>query len=105
VPPAAAQAVVDHPAGSRHHHLTDGVVLSTVPDGRTGRSAIEVELTRKTRSRVEDILRGLLARYDDVIYFAVPATAGTVRAATEAMGAGERVRVRPYPQEALAAVA
>lgn len=64
-----------------------------------------MELTRKTRGRVEEILRGLLARHDDVIYFAVPAAAGIVRAAAEAVGAAGRVRVRPYPPEALAGVA
>lgn len=73
--------------------------------GRTWRSAIEVELTRKNKGRVEEILRGLLARYDDVIYFAVPAAAGIVTAAASAIGVAERVRVRPYPPESLAAVA
>lgn len=79
--------------------------MSAGPDGRVGRSAIEVELTPKPRGRVEAILRGLLARHDDVIYFAVPTAAGTLKAAAEALLAGERVRVRPYPPEALAAVA
>jgi hypothetical protein len=96
---------LDHPAGGRRDHLADGVVISTGPDGRTGSSAIEVELTRKTRGRVEDILRGLLARHDDVIYFAVPTATPTVTAAAQAIGGAGRVRVRPYPPEALAAVA
>lgn len=96
---------LDQPAGGRRDHLADGVVLSTAPDGRPGRSAIEVELTRKTKGRVEQILRGLLARYDDVIYFAVPSAAGTVAAAAQVVGAAERVRVRSYPPETLAAVA
>ena len=96
---------LDQPAGGRRDHLADAVVLSTGPDGRNGRSAIEVELTRKTKGRVEEILRGLLVRHVDVIYFAVPTAAGTVRAATEAVAAGERVRIRSYPPEALAAVA
>jgi|SRR5581483_5830849 len=96
---------LDHPAGGRRDHLPDGVITSTDGTGRVWRSAIEVELTRKTRGRVEDILRGLLSRYDDVIYFAVPTAAGTVTAAAQGVGAKERVRVRPYPPEALAAVA
>jgi hypothetical protein len=96
---------LDQPAAGRRDHLADGVVVSTAPDGRVGRSAIEVELTRKTKGRVEEILRGLLARHDDVIYFAVPTAAGVVTAAAQSVGAAERVRVRPYPPEALAAVA
>ncbi len=96
---------LDHPAGGRRDHLPDGVITSTDDTGRTWRSAIEVELTRKTRGRVEEILRGLLARHDDVVYFAVPAAAGTVAAAAQAIAASERVRVRPFPPEALAAVA
>jgi hypothetical protein len=47
----------------------------------------------------------LLVRHDDVIYFAVPTAAPTVRAAADAVGAAGRVRIRPYPPEALAAVA
>jgi hypothetical protein len=96
---------LDHPAGGRRDHLPDGVITSTDPNGRTWGSAVEVELTRKTRGRVEDILRGLLTRHDDVIYFAVPAAAAIVTAAAQAIGATGRVRVRPYPPEALAAVA
>ena len=96
---------LDQPAGGRRDHLADGVVVSTGQDGRVGRSAIEVELTRKTKGRVEEILRGLLARYDDVIYFAVPTAAGTVRTAAESVRAADRVRVRPYPPETLATVA
>lgn len=42
-----------------------------------------------------------------MIYFAASETAPVVRAAVEAVAAGERVRIRPYPvlEEALAAVA
>jgi hypothetical protein len=96
---------LDEPAGGRRDHLADGVVLSTAPDGREGRSAIEVELTRKSKGRVEEILRGLLARYDDVIYFAAPGAAGIVSDAAQSVRAADRVRVRPYPPESLAALA
>lgn len=96
---------LDHPNGGRRDHLPDGLITSTDATGRTWRSAIEVELTRKARPRVEEILRGLLARYDDVIYFAVPSAASTVTAAAATVGAGPRVRVRSYPPDQLAAVA
>jgi hypothetical protein len=42
---------------------------------------------------------------DDVTYFVVPSAAGTVQAAAQAVMATERVRVWPYPPEALRAVA
>ncbi|MEW6155182.1 MAG: hypothetical protein AB1673_14535 [Actinomycetota bacterium] len=96
---------LDHPAGGRRDHLPDGVITSTDQTGRVWRTAVEVELTRKSKGRVQEILRGLLGRYDDVIYFAVPAAAGIVTTAAEGVGAAGRVRVRPYPPEALLAAA
>jgi hypothetical protein len=54
--------------GYRPLHLTDGVVLSTDSGGNTWRTAVEVELTRKTEARVAGILRQLLKTYDDVVY-------------------------------------
>lgn len=88
-------------------HCPDALITSTDPTGRTWRSAVEVELTRKHRPRVEQILRSVLDRYDDVIYFAAPHATPVVGAAAETIGAAGRVRIRPYPvpEEALAAVA
>jgi hypothetical protein len=58
--------------GGRPLHLPDGVVLSTDSNGKTWRTALEVELTRKTEVRVAAILRQLLKTYDDVVYRAAP---------------------------------
>ena len=93
--------------GGRPLHLPDGVVLSTDAGGRTWRTAIEVELTRKTELRVAAILRQLLAQYDDVVYRATPSAATVVeRAASELRGdAPQRVHVRSYPPRTLAEVA
>jgi hypothetical protein len=55
-------------AGGPKSHLPDGVVLSTDKTGKQWRTAVEVELTRKTEARVAAILRHLLAGYDDVVY-------------------------------------
>jgi hypothetical protein len=63
--------------GGRPLHLPDGVVLSSDGSGRQWRTAVEVELTRKTEARVSAILRLLLVTYDDVVYRAAPG-AGTV---------------------------
>jgi hypothetical protein len=88
-------------------HCPDALIASTDDTGRVWRSAVEVELTRKHRPRVEQIIKGSLDRFDDVIYFAAAEAAPVVRAAVEAVAAGERVRIRPYPvpEEALATVA
>jgi hypothetical protein len=51
--------------GGRPLHLPDGVVVSIDDRGKAWRTAVEVELTRKTELRVSGILRQLLARYDD----------------------------------------
>ena len=75
--------------------------------GRTWRTAVEVELTRKTEARVAAILKQLLKTYDDVVYRAAPGAATVVQRAAAALpgGGGARVHVRPYPPPALAAVA
>jgi hypothetical protein len=67
--------------GGRSLHLPDGVVLSTDSGGKTWRTAVEVELTRKTEARVAAILRQLLATYDDVVYRAAPGAATVVKRA------------------------
>ena len=93
--------------GGRPLHLPDGVVLSTDETGKTWRTAIEVELTRKTEARVAAILRQLLKSYDDVVYKAAPGAATVVQRAAAALpdGGAERVIIRPYPPPALAEVA
>jgi hypothetical protein len=92
--------------GGRPLHLPDGVVLSTDEGGRRWRTAVEVELTRKTEARVSAILRQLLSTYDDVVYRAAPGAATVVtRAAAGLDRGGDRIFVKPYPPPALAAVA
>jgi DNA-binding transcriptional ArsR family regulator len=65
-------------------HLPDGVAIT---DGR--KVAIEVELTLKSRRRINAILDDLTTRYDAVLYFCAPSThrqltelAGTSRCPT-----------------------
>ena len=92
--------------GGRPLHLPDGVVLSTDEQGRQWRTAIEVELTRKTEARVAAILRLLLAGYDDVVYRAAPGAATVVKRAAAGLDRGaDRIFVKPYPPPALAVVA
>lgn len=93
-------------AGGPKAHLPDGVVLSTDSSGKQWRTAVEVELTRKTEAGVSAILRQLLKTYDDVVYRAAPGAATVVQrtaALSDGGGAG-RVHVRPYPPPALDAV-
>ena len=94
-------------AAGRALHLADGVVVSVDEAGRRWRTAVEVELTRKTEARVAAILRHLLATFDDVVYRAVPSAAAVVERATASLpGDGpDRVRIRSYPPPGLAAVA
>jgi hypothetical protein len=66
-------------------HLPDGVVLSTDESGKTWRTAVEVELTRKTEARVAAILGQLLKTYDDVVYKAAPGAATVVQRAAVAL--------------------
>lgn len=77
--------------GGRPLHLPDGVVVSTDAKGKTWRTALEVELTRKTEARVAGILRHLLAAYDDVVYRAVSSAAGVVERAAAGIDGGGRV--------------
>ena len=82
------------------------MVLSTDDPGKTWRTAVEVELTRKTEARVVAILRHLLAGYDDVVYRVAPSAETVVRRAVRGLAHGaERIIVRPYPPESLADVA
>ena len=92
--------------GGRPLHLPDGVVISTDDRGKQWRTAVEVELTRKTEARVSAILRHLLAGYDDVVYRAAPGAATVVKRAAAGLDRGaDRIFVKPYPPPALAAVA
>jgi hypothetical protein len=92
--------------GGRPLHLPDGVVISSDDRRREWRTAVEVELTRKTEARVVAILRHLLATYDDVVYRVHPSALTVVTRSVAALKSGsERVMVRPYPPPTLAAVA
>jgi hypothetical protein len=92
--------------GGQPLHLPDGVVISTDRSGRQWRTAVEVELTRKTEARVVAILRHLLARYDDVVYRVHPSALTVVRRSAAALPDGsERIMIRPYPPPTLAEVA
>jgi hypothetical protein len=90
--------------GGRPLHLPDGVVISTDGKGRRWRTAVEVELTRKTEARTRAILRRLLADYDDVVYHATPGAAAVIERAAAGIDGGQRVFIRPYPPLALTAL-
>ena len=92
--------------GGRPLHLPDGVVVSTDDRGKEWRTAVEVELTRKTEARVVAILRHLLATYDDVVYRVHPSAMTVVTRSVAALETGSgRIMVRPYPPPTLSAVA
>jgi len=92
--------------GGRPLHLPDGVVLSTDPNGKTWRTAVEVELTRKTEARVATIA-AVLKTYDAVVYRGAPGAATVVQRAAAALpdGGAARVHVRAYPPPTLVEVA
>jgi hypothetical protein len=92
--------------GGRPLHLPDGVVRATDEQGKVWRTAIEVELTRKTEVRVAAILRHLLKTYDDVVYKAALNTLPVLERAIAGLHEGaQRVHIRPYPPRTLAEVA
>ncbi len=90
--------------GGRPLHLPDGVVVSHDDRGKEWRTAIEVELTRKTEARVVAILRHLLATYDDVVYRVHPSAMPVVNRSVAALKSGSeriisvRTRRRPWPR-------
>ena len=87
-------------------HLPDGVALSQDDHGKEWRTAVEVELTRKTEARVTAILRHLLARYDDVVYRVHPSAMTVVtRSAAKLTSGSEPIMIRSYPPPTLGAVA
>ena len=93
--------------GGQALHLPDGVVLSTDESGRRWRTAVEVELTRKTEARVVTILRQLLGQYDDVVYRVHPSAMTVVSRSVAALSSGSDriIVVKPYPPPTLAEVA
>jgi hypothetical protein len=92
--------------GGRPLHLPDGVVISTDDNGRQWRTAVEVELTRKTQARVVAILRHLLSTYDDVVYRVHPSAMTVLSRSVAALPTGsERIAIRPYPPPMLVEVA
>jgi hypothetical protein len=84
-------------ASSVRAHRPDAVVR--VDDGR--RLAVEVELTLKSRARIERIVGRLLTDYDAVWYFAAPAPARALAELAERAGS----RVHIAPERSVSAVA
>jgi hypothetical protein len=74
--------------GGQPLHLPDGVVISKDDRGKQWRTAVEVELTRKTEARVVAILRHLLSRYDDVVYRVHPSAQTVVTRSAAALKPG-----------------
>ena len=92
-------------AGAPRGHLPDGVVVSQDERGKEWRTAVEVELTRKTEARVVAILRHCWRR-DDVVYRIHPSAMTAVTRSVAGLKTGaERVMIRPYPPPTLVAVA
>jgi hypothetical protein len=72
-------------------HTPDGVLMI---DGRP--HAIEVELTMKSKRRLDTIVSELCSAYDQVVYFCAP---GTLRQLTDLASCGRwaNLAVRPLP--------
>ena len=62
--------------------------MSTDDAGKQWRTAVEVELTRKTEARVVAILRHLLASYDDVVYRVHPSAMTVVTRSVAGLKSG-----------------
>ena len=102
----SANATSARVLAGRPMHLPDGSRRIHRRHRPVWRTAIEVEISRKTEARVAGILRQLLVVYDDVVYHAVPDAGAVVERATLGVDGGVgRVEVRPYPPEELATIA
>lgn len=75
----------------RRPHLPDGVLETS-----QGRVAIEVELQRKSRVRLNAILGELAQRYPQIWYFAAPPVLALLRSLA-AEGAWRNITVHAYP--------
>ena len=80
-----------HLAGTGHQHRPDGLV---VLDGRE--LPVEVELSHKRPGRRERIMRELVARYGQAVYFAAEGPRRGLEQTARALGGG-RVRVLGLP--------
>src|SRR3954451_25375163 len=78
-------------APSVRTHRPDAVVRG----GAGRRVAVEVELTLKSRARLERIVGQLLGEFDAVSYFAAPAPARALEGIAERVGG--RLHVAPLP--------
>ena len=80
-------------------HLPDAVIATG-----DGRIAVEVELTLKSRARLEALLLELGRDYDRVWYFAVPSLVPRLRELAAALP-WQNIAVHPYPPRAAALIA
>jgi hypothetical protein len=96
--PLASAVAGTHPDGRLQLHRPDLVLISDAEGGQM--VAIEVELTLKTRTRLERILRGYARnrRLASVRYYARPSIAEAVGRAADRSGAADLVDIRPLPQ-------
>jgi hypothetical protein len=77
-------------------HLPDAVIAAG-----DGRIAVEVELTLKSRARLEALLLELGRDYDRVCYFAAPSLVPRLRELAETLP-WQNIAVHPYPPRAAA---